>query len=92
MAAEGWVTSRCLEDPGFPRLLFACMDRLGIYECPEYTVMEYIDRGTPRCEIIVCVVKSIRYPDIQQWSVTVVGFRHQDTYQKAAGKALRHLC
>ena len=64
MAVEGWVTSRCLEDPGFPRLLFACMDRLGIYECPEYTVMEYEDRGTPRCEITICVGKSSHYLDI----------------------------
>jgi len=62
--------------PWVPRLLFACMDRLGIYECPEYTIMEYEDRGTPWCEISVSVGKSSRYPDIQPWSVTTIGFRH----------------
>ena len=59
MAVEGWVTSRCLEDPGFPRLLFVCLDRLVIYECLEYTVMEYEDRGTPRCEITVCSGRAV---------------------------------
>src|SRR5688572_837107 len=92
MAEEGWVNSHCLEEPSFPKLLFACMDRLGIYERPEYTSREYEDRGTPRCEMIIYIGRSSRYPDIQPWNVTATGFRHKDTYQVAARKALRFLC
>ena len=92
MAEEGWINSHCLEDPGFPILLFACMNRLGIYECPEYNIMEYEDRGTSWCEITICAGRSSRFPDIQPWNVTATGFRHEDTYQVASRKALRNLC
>ena len=92
MGEEGWINNHCLEDPGFSRLLFACMDRLGIYERPGYTSREYEDRGTLRCEMIIYVWRSSRFPDIQPWNVTATGFRHQDTYQVAARKALRYLC
>ena len=33
-----------------------------------------------------------RYPDIQPWRVTAMGFRHQDTYPLAVKKALHYLC
>ena len=47
MAEEGWNNnSQCLEEPGFPKLLFACTDHLSIYERPEYSSREYEDRGT----------------------------------------------
>lgn len=92
MTAEGWVNSHCLEDAGFPRLLFACMDRLGIYEHPEYSSWEYEDCGTLLCEIIIYVGRSSRFPDIQPWNVTATGFRHEDTYQVASQKALCYLC
>ena len=68
------------------------MDRLGIYERPEYTSREYEDRGTLRCKMIIYVGRSSRFPVIQPWNVTAMGFCHQDTYQVAARKALRYLC
>jgi len=70
MGEEGWINNHCLEDPGFSRLLFACMDRLGIYECSEYTSREYEDRGTLRCEMIIYVGRRSRFPDIHPWNVT----------------------
>ena len=58
MAEEGWINGHCLDEAGFPRLLFACMDRLGIYERPEYSSKEYKDHGTLRCEMIIYVGRS----------------------------------
>ena len=68
------------------------MDHFGIYERPEYTSREYEDRGTLRCKMIIYVGRSSRFPVIQPWNVTAMGFCHQDTYQVAARKALRYLC
>ena len=65
MAEEGWVNSHCLEESGFLRLLFACMDRLGIYERPEYSIREYKDREILRCEMIIYVGRSSHFRDIQ---------------------------
>ena len=42
--------------------------------------------------MILVIAKSDRYPDIQPWRVTATGFRHQDTYPLAIGKALCYLC
>ena len=92
MAGDGWVNSHCLEEPSFPRLLFACVDRLGIYEHPDYTSREYEDRGTLRCEMIIYVGRSTRFSDVQPWNVTATGFRLEDMYQVAARKALQYLC
>jgi hypothetical protein len=72
-----------------PKLLFACMDRIGIYERPEYSSREYEDRDTLRCEMIIFIGRSRRFPDIDPFNVTATGFRLQDTYQVAARKALR---
>jgi hypothetical protein len=92
MAEERETNSQCLEEPGFPKLLFACMDRVGIYERLEYSSREYEDRGTLRCEMIIFIRRSRRFPDIDPFNVTATGFRLQDTYQVAARKALRYLC
>lgn len=93
MAAEdGWTHHNCLETPGFPRLLFACMDHVGIYDRPKYSFREFEDHGTLRCEMIVYVRRSSRFPDIQPWNVTATGFCREDTYQTIARKALRYLC
>jgi hypothetical protein len=75
-----------------PKLLFACVDRIDIYEHPEYSSREYEDRGTLRCEMIIFDGRSRRFPDIDPFNVTATGFRLQDTYQMAARKALRYLC
>jgi hypothetical protein len=64
MTEEGWVTSHFLEEAGFPRMLFICMDHFGIYECSEYSSREYEDRGTPQCEMIIYIGRSSRFTDI----------------------------
>jgi hypothetical protein len=68
------------------------MDRVGIYERPEYSSKEYDDCGTLRCEMIIFIGRSRRFLDIDPFIVTATGFRLQDTYQVAARKALLYLC
>jgi hypothetical protein len=92
--AEGvWTSSYCLGVEGFPKLLYATMQRLGIKDRPEYEDREYKEHKTERCEVTVYIGKSEDFPDIAEaWSMTTTGFRFVDTYQAVAHKALRCLC
>lgn len=87
-----WKTSYCLNEQGFPILLYGAMMRLGIMERPEYVGREFEEYGTERCEVIVHVGKSRDYPEKEAWKVSTTGFRFMDTYQSVARKALRMLC
>jgi hypothetical protein len=55
MVDEAWTTSYCLNTPGFPKLLYATMTKLGILDHPEYVGKEYEEYGTERCDVIVFV-------------------------------------
>jgi hypothetical protein len=92
--AEGvWTCSYCLHTNGFPKLLYATMQRLGIKERPEYEGREYYEQHVERYEVTVYIAKSEDFPDItDDWSMTATEFRFTDTYQAVARKALRHLC
>jgi predicted DNA-binding protein len=92
--AEGvWTSSYCLGVEGFPKLLYATMQKLGIKNRPEYEGREYEEHETERCEVTVYIGKSEDFPDIAEaWSMTTTGFRFVDTYQAVARKALRCLC
>jgi len=50
--AEGvWTGSYCLSVEGFPKLLYATMQKLGIKDRPEYEGIEYEEHETERCEL-----------------------------------------
>ncbi|PVH47965.1 hypothetical protein PAHAL_4G201900 [Panicum hallii] len=83
MAEEGWTQGDCQAAPGFPSLLINTLEGLGVTERPRYYSQEYEHHGTPRCRVILVIVRSNRYPDIQPW---------RDTYPLAIIKALRYLC
>jgi hypothetical protein len=88
-----WVSSYCLNTEGFPKILYAILQKLGIRERPEYEGREYMKHGTERCKVTVYIGKSEEFPDVTEaWNVTATGFRFGDTYQVVARKALRHLC
>ena len=88
-----WVSSYCLNVKGFPRILHATLQKLGVKDRPEYEGREYQKHGTDRCEVTVYIGKSEEFPDITEgWSVTATGFSFTDTYQVVARKALRYLC
>ena len=55
------------------------------------TYREYDSRGTLRCDMMIFVGKSTRYPDMEPWFISTTSFCFSDTYRKAARKALRRL-
>ena len=92
--AEGvWTSSYCMNVEGFPKLLYATMQRFGIKDRPKYKGKEYEEHGTERCEVAIYVGKSEDFPDIAEaWSMTTTGFWFANMYQAIACKALRYLC
>ena len=91
--AGDWVSSCCLNIEGFPRILHATLQKLGVKDYPEYEGHEYEEHGTERCEVTVYIGKSEEFPDLTEaWNVTATGFRFIDTYQVVAHKALWYLC
>ena len=91
--AGAWVSSYYLNTEGFPKILYATLQKLRVKDCPEYEGREYEKLGTERCEVTVYIGKSDEFPDITEaWNVTITGFRFVDTYQVVARKALRYLC
>ncbi|PVH62693.1 hypothetical protein PAHAL_3G372500 [Panicum hallii] len=91
MADNGWVDGICHAEPGLPKLLILSLERIGVMEPPEYAYREYTSRGTLRCDMMIFVGRSIRYPDVDPWFISTSGCRFPDTYRKAARKALRRL-
>ena len=91
--AGAWVSSYCLNTEGFPKILYATLQKLGVKDCPEYEGHEYEKHDTERCEVTVYIGKSEEFLDITEaWNVAAIGFCFVDTYQVVARKALRHLC
>jgi hypothetical protein len=91
MADNGWVNGICHAEPGLPKLLMLSLERVGVMEPPEYAYREYTSGGTLRCDMMVFVEKSTRYPDMDPRFISTTGFRFPNTYRKAARKALRRL-
>ena len=89
MADNGWIGGICHAEPGLPKLLILSLERIGVVDPPEYVYREYDSRGTLRCDMMIFVGKSTRYPDVDPWFISTTGFRFPDTYRKAARKALR---
>ena len=90
--ADDWTTTYCINEDGFPKVLYAATVRLGIPECPEYVGREFMEHGTESCEVTVHIGANDRILEMQPWSVTATGARMPDTIQLVARKALRYLC
>ena len=91
--AGAWVSSYCRNTEGFPKIMYATLQKLEAKDRPKYEGHEYEKHDTERCEVTVYIGKSEEFPDITKaWNVTATGFRFVDTYQVVARKALRHLC
>jgi hypothetical protein len=90
--ASDWITTRCIQEEGFPQVLYATTARLGISDHPKYVGHEYVEDGTEYCEVTVHIGASGRFPEMGPWCVTATGTRLSDTYQLVAHKALMCLC
>ena len=91
MTDNGWSGEICPTEPGLPKLLLLSLGRIGVVDPPEYIYREYDSRGTLRCDMMIFMGKSTRYPDVEPWFISTTGFCFPDTYRKAARKALRRL-
>ena len=80
MADNGWSGRICHAEPGLPKLLILSLERIGVVDPPEYVYWEYDSRGTLRCDIMIFVGKSTRYPDVDPWFISTTGFCFPDTY------------
>ena len=90
--ADDWTTTYCINEDGFPKVLYAATVRLGIPECLEYVGREFMEHGTESCEVTVHIGASDKFLEMQPWSVTATGARMLDIIQLVARKALRYLC
>ena len=86
MADNGWIGPICFAEPGLPKLLILSLERIGVVDSPEYVYREYDSRGTLRCDMMIFVGKSTRYPDVDPWFISTTGFRFPDTYPKPPEK------
>ena len=59
-----WVSSYCLNTKGFPKILYATLQKLRVKDHPEYEGREYEEQGTERCEVTVYIGKSEEFPDL----------------------------
>ena len=90
MADNGWSNRIFFAEPGLPKLLLLSLECVGVVDTPEYiyrvlwTYREYDSRGTRRCDIMIFVGKSTRYPDVEPWFISTTGFWFPDIYRKAA--------
>jgi hypothetical protein len=90
--ANDWITTRCTQEEGFPKVLYAATARLSILDHPEYMGHEFVEDGTEYYEVMVHLGASDRFPEMGPWCVTATGSRLSDTYQLVARKALKCLC
>ena len=91
MADNGWSDGICQAEAGLPKLLLLSLERIGVVDPIEYVYREYDSRGTLRCDMMIFVEKSTRYPDVDPWFISTTIFRFPNTYRKVARKALRRL-
>ena len=48
-----WVSIYCMNTEGFPKILYATLQKLGVKDRPEYEGREYEEQGTEQCEVTV---------------------------------------
>jgi len=87
-----WTTSYCLDEEGFPELLWETLIRFGYTHRPEYRIREYYGVGTQKCEVHLTIFQTPENLDWPPWNIQVIGTRRDDTIQNAARKALLKFC
>jgi hypothetical protein len=59
-----WVSSYYLNTEGFPKILYATLQKLGVEDRPEYEGCEYMKHGTERCKVTVYIGKSEEFSNV----------------------------
>jgi hypothetical protein len=86
------VTTYCLKEDGFPKVLYATTVHLGIMDRLEYVGREYMEHGTKACQVSVHIGASDKFPEVRPWSITTSGHHLKDTNQLTTCNALWYLC
>jgi hypothetical protein len=83
----------CLEEGGFPALLWDTLKDLGYTAYPEYSARELMSTGQLlRWEVRVKIPVCPTHPTWEEWEVKAQGLNLADTMQKAALEALMTFC
>ena len=64
--ADDWTTTYCINEDGFPRVLYAATVRLGIPERLEYVGREFMEHGTESCEVTIHIGASDKRKDFRK--------------------------
>jgi hypothetical protein len=91
--AQAWTHLNCLEEGGFPALLWDTLKDFGYATYPEYSARELMTTGQllhweVRVKIPVCPT----HPTWEEWEVKAQGLNLADSMQNAALEALTTFC
>jgi uncharacterized coiled-coil protein SlyX len=91
--AQAWTHLNCLEEDGFPALLWDTLKDFGYPTYPEYSARELMSTGQLlRWEVKVKIPLCPIRPTWEEWEVKAQGLNLADTVQKAALEALTTFC
>jgi hypothetical protein len=91
--AQAWTHLNCLEEGGFPELLWDTLKDFGYTAYPEYSARELMTTGQLlRWEVKVKILLCPAHPTWEEWEVKAQGLNLADTVQKAALEALTTFC
>jgi hypothetical protein len=91
--AQLWTHLKCLEEGGFPALLWDTLKDFGYTAYPEYSTRELMTTGQLlRWEVKVKIPVCPTQPTWEEWEVKEQGLNLADTMQKAALEALTTFC
>jgi hypothetical protein len=90
---ESWTFVNCLEEGGFPALLWDTLKDFGYTAYPEYSTREIMTTSQLlRCEVKVKSSMCPIIPAWDEWECKAQGLNLTDTVQKAALEALTTFC
>jgi hypothetical protein len=83
--AQSWTHLNCLEEGGFPVLLWDTLKDFGYTVYPEYSARDLVTTGQLlRWEVKVKIPRCPTHPTWEEWEVKAQGLNLADTVQKAA--------
>jgi hypothetical protein len=90
---EAWTLVNCIEEGGFPALLWDTLKDFGYTAYPEYSTHEIMTTSQLLCcEVKVKVPVCPSNPAREEWECKEQGLKLADTVQKAALEALTTFC
>jgi hypothetical protein len=90
---EAWTLVNCIEEGGFPALLWDTLKNLGYTAYPEYSKREIMTTSQLfHCEVKVKIPLCPTNPAWEEWECKAQGLNLANTVQKAALEALTTFC